>query len=213
MSTHVRFAVLSIILALTATFAAAAPVIISFSAPLTPEQEIPIPNLTGANNPQGSASATITYDDQDLTSGGQLMGAMSWSGLSTPAFMAHIHRIANPANCRPDNGRCGTGPIIVPFFMRDQTLPVGDPMGPLPTTGSVNVNVALNATQLSDIVNGLALDAPAVGALYFNLHTIQNPPGEIRGDITGFQVVPEPGTYALLSVGLASLAFLRRKRG
>ena len=196
---------------LLTSVATAAPIVLTFSAPMTPDQEIPPPNLAGANNPQGFASATITYDDSDMSMGGTLMGQMSWSGLSSPAFMAHIHHITNPNNCRPDNGRCGTGPVVVPYFMTNLALPVGQPGGPLPETWSMTVNRPLDQDQLTLIVNGLQLDSPSVGALYFNLHTVQNPPGEIRGDITSFQSVPEPATYVLFSVGLVGMSLVGRR--
>jgi len=185
-----------------AALATAAPVTVNFSANLTPDQEIPPPDLTGGASPSGSASATLTYDDANLGAGGSLTGMLSWSGLTTPAIMAHIHAINNPANCRPDGLNCGTGPVLIPFFMAAS----------LPTTDTFNFNLAITDVQLSALVNGLALAPPAAGALYFNIHTVQNPSGEIRGDIeNGGGAVPEPGSMALLGMGVAALAVRFRK--
>jgi len=44
--------------------------------------------------------------------------------------------------------------------------------------------------------------------LDFNFHTSDFPGGEIRG-----QIVPEPGTEALLGLGLVALAARRSRRG
>ena len=48
------------------------------------------------------------------------------------------------------------------------------------------------------------------GKAYFNIHTTFVPSGEIRGFLA--QAVPEPGSLALIGLGLAGLAFRRRKK-
>jgi hypothetical protein len=57
-------------------------------------------------------------------------------------------------------------------------------------------NAVLTAAQVNDLLAGL---------WYLNLHTTAFGGGEIRG-----QVVPEPGTLALLAGGLGLLALARR---
>lgn len=59
------------------------------------------------------------------------------------------------------------------------------------TSGTMVGDATLTETQAQWVMDGLA---------YINIHTENNPGGEIRG-----QVVPEPGTYALIA-GVASLA-------
>jgi hypothetical protein len=191
---------------MTAAVGCAATVSFTFSAPMTTNQEIPIPTVPAGFNPMGSASATLTYNDANLGAGGTLLTSLSWSDLTSAALMAHIHAINNPAVCRSDNGRCGVGPVLIPIFMTDAGITPGAPGGPLPTTGSYSATIGVNATQLATLVSGLQLDPPQVGALYFNLHTLLNTPGEIRGDITSAEAVPEPGSVALLSLGLLCMA-------
>ena len=58
-------------------------------------------------------------------------------------------------------------------------------------------NAILTAPQATDLLAGL---------WYLNLHTSTSPGGEIRG-----QVVPEPGTLALLAGGLGLMAVQRRR--
>ena len=60
----------------------------------------------------------------------------------------------------------------------------------------LNGAAILSAGQVNDLLAGL---------WYLNLHTDAFPDGEIRG-----QVVPEPGTLALLAGGLGLLAVRRR---
>ena len=75
--------------------------------------------------------------------------------------------------------------VIIPF------LPAGFVIGA--TSGSFSNSFALTPTQLTQVMSGGA---------YINIHTTAFPGGEIRGQIAA---VPEPGTAALLCLGLAGL--------
>lgn len=68
------------------------------------------------------------------------------------------------------------------------------------TSGSIFGSATITGEEAGWITDGLA---------YINLHTTEYPGGEIRG-----QVIPEPGTYALM-FGIAALGgaiFWRRRR-
>ena len=72
---------------------------------------------------------------------------------------------------------------------------------PAATSGAIpQQTFAINATQVSYLQNGW---------LYMNVHDANFPGGEIRGQLLP---VPEPGTVALLVLGLAGFAFIARRR-
>jgi hypothetical protein len=107
--------------------------------------------------------------------------SLTFSGLLTATNNAHIHCCSQPPVASP---------VIIPF------VPAGFPLGV--TSGSFNSNFVLTPTQLTQVMSGGA---------YINIHTAGFPGGEIRGQIAA---VPEPGTAALLVLGLAGLSVRKR---
>lgn len=73
---------------------------------------------------------------------------------------------------------------------------------PAATSGSIPEQVfSITPTQVGFLQSGL---------LYMNIHDATFPGGEIRGQLTA---VPEPGTLAIVGVGLAAAGWsLRRRR-
>jgi uncharacterized protein (TIGR03118 family) len=90
--------------------------------------------------------------------GSNLTYNISFSGLSGPASAGHIHAPADATN--------NTG-VIIPFTVASAT------------SGTISGTTSLTPDQLADIVNGMA---------YVNIHTANNPGGEIRGQIVPLRI-------------------------
>jgi len=115
--------------------------------------------------------------------GSNLTYHITFSGLSAPASAAHIHGPGSPTN---------TAGVLVGLSV------------PSATEGTMSGTVTLTAAQIANIVNGQT---------YVNIHTANNPGGEIRGQITPLQIpvqldgaseVPSVSTPAL-GTGMLSL--------
>jgi hypothetical protein len=72
-----------------------------------------------------------------------------------------------------------------------------------PKSGRVTTAVTLNANQETWLLNN---------QLYFNVHSSQATPGEIRGQLVPVALIPEPASLALGGIALASVALVNRRR-
>lgn len=90
--------------------------------------------------------------------GSQLYYSVTYSGLSAPATAWHIHGPADPTT---------TAPVIVPL---------ATPSG---TSGTVSGTATLTPTEMAYLLSGLT---------YINIHTTNNPGGEIRGQLWPIQL-------------------------
>lgn len=177
---------------------AASAAVITFNAALTTGQEVPAPNLDvaggGVASPSGFGSGRLD------TTTNEFSGSLSWSGMTSLVTRGHIHA-APPGQ---------TGGVLLGYF--DFVAP--PPAQPdlfLPTT----FDFVLSPRTITDAQETALLAGLEAGALYFNVHTVQNPPGEIRGNITTFAIgkVPVPASLALVGAGLLALGVAKRRRG
>jgi hypothetical protein len=166
-------------------------------------------SLSGPNeNPPvvspGVGVATVTVD----TTAHTLRVQETFSGLTSGTTASHIHCCAAP----PATAGVAT---MTPTF---SGLPLGVTAGSMDQTFDTLATSTYNAPFVT-ANGGTAAGAEAAlfagiaaGNAYVNIHTTQNPGGEIRGFLTPAAAVPEPETYALFLAGLASLGVAARRR-
>ena len=132
----------------------------TFQARLDSPSEVPPPNLDGAT-PSGMANFTV--------SGTTVAYKLNASGLTSAPLMAHIHLGAPGV----------AGPVIVPL-----NVAAGASAGTAAGEGTFDGSAVKgkkadgSAMTLDDV-----LGAMRSGGTYVNVHTANNKPGEIRGQI------------------------------
>jgi CHRD domain-containing protein/PEP-CTERM motif-containing protein len=157
-------------------------------------------------NPANSSTATGLADLSLV--GDNLTVNVTWSGLTGNATAAHIHCcIVPPTNTGvaiPFVGfpSASSGSYTHTFNLADSTVYQGSFLALYPNAAAAEADI------ISSLNHNLVF--PKLGTLkgaYVNIHTSQNPGGEVRGFPT-----PEPGTLVLAVLGVAGLGVVARKR-
>lgn len=160
------------------------------------------PEAVGAT---GTGTLYMEYDDEGRT----LAINATWSGLSGLTNNAHIHCCTALPNTGTSGVALATSGILPGF-------PLGVNSGSYVRVIDLSLTTSYSAAFLSGS-GGTTLGAETrlidnltSGKAYFNIHSSTFGGGEIRSFVTA---VPEPGTWAMMALGLvATGGWLRRRR-
>lgn len=128
-----------------------------------------IATLNGANEKPNAVATSATGTATYTLTGNTLTYTITVTGLTSAASMSHIHR----------GSAAEAGPVVVPYTV--YAIQNG-----LVTTGSIDLSnpVSSNSATGANTISGDSLKVLLNnGNAYTNVHTINFPAGEIRGQI------------------------------
>jgi len=154
------------------------------------------------NGSPGTGTAIVTLDQTLNTMRVQVL----FFGLTVPNTNAHIHCCL----AVPFTGTAGVA-TTTPTFTNFPAGTSGWYDFTFNMLDAASFNPAFVTAQggVTQAYAAMTAGLFTPGRTYLNIHTSNFPGGEIRGFL---QVVPEPGTYALMASGLIALGLAARKR-
>jgi hypothetical protein len=149
----------------------------------------------------GTGFAQVTID----TAVNTMDVMVTFSGLTSGTTASHIHCCVAPGG----NAGVATTTPTFPGFPLGVTSGTYDQTFDLTSSFSYNPAFVLANGGAVSSAEAVLLAGLSGGDAYLNIHTANNPGGEIRGFL---QAVPELSTWAMMVLGFAGIGFMAYRR-